>query len=208
MRLRHTVRQGDCLASIAFQHGFHPDTLWNHPDNAALKRLRGDPNVLLPGDVVSVPDTREKSYPCATTRSHRFRRRGVPEKLKLTVRREAKPRAGEGYVLVIDGAEQRGTTDAEGRIEHWIAPDARRGTLRFEVDGASYELLLGHLDPIEELSGVQGRLKSLGFYHGPIDGKPSQATDEAVSAFQASSGLDPDAGLDDLTRGALRDACG
>jgi N-acetylmuramoyl-L-alanine amidase len=63
----HTVKQGDCISSIAHETGFFWETLWNHPDNAKLKQLRKNPNALLPGDVVSIPDQRVKQESCDLT---------------------------------------------------------------------------------------------------------------------------------------------
>jgi N-acetylmuramoyl-L-alanine amidase len=52
---KHVVREGECLASIAFENGFFPDTIWRHADNSALKERRENPNVLQPGDVLFIP---------------------------------------------------------------------------------------------------------------------------------------------------------
>ena len=52
----YPVKQGDSLASIAFDHGLFWQSVWNHPNNARLKQQRGSPNILKPGDVVFVPD--------------------------------------------------------------------------------------------------------------------------------------------------------
>ena len=48
----HTVQQGESVESIAHAAGHFWDTVWQHPDNAALRQLRRSPHVLLPGDVV------------------------------------------------------------------------------------------------------------------------------------------------------------
>jgi hypothetical protein len=57
---RHTVRQGDCIASISFRNGFLPETIWNDPNNAELRRTK-HPNILKPGDIVFIPDKRPKT---------------------------------------------------------------------------------------------------------------------------------------------------
>lgn len=204
----HRVRQGECIDSIAFENGFFPETLWNDAANGELKRLRGDPNVLLPGDVVVVPDKRIKTVPLPTGTRHVFRRKGVPEKLRLRFLREGQPRAAESYVLTIDGATLAGTTDAEGRIEHWIPPNARSGRIVFGGETDAYALLLGELDPIDSVSGVQARLFALGFYDGPIDGEATPGMEEAVQEFQAVHEMEPFGVVDDATRGALRKAFG
>ena len=61
MAISYQVKEGDCLSSIAFEQGFFPDTIWNHSNNAVLKEKRKDPNVLMQGDVVFVPD-REQDW--------------------------------------------------------------------------------------------------------------------------------------------------
>jgi N-acetylmuramoyl-L-alanine amidase len=88
---KHTVRQGDCISSIADKYGFFPDTLWNLPENGELKQRRQDPNVLFSGDEVFVPDKREKTESCATEQRHRFRRKGTPAILRLRIMRPAEP---------------------------------------------------------------------------------------------------------------------
>ena len=79
----YVVQQGDCIASIAYEHGFLPEKLWNHPSNKALKDLRRDPYILKPDDVVTIPDLEVQKLPCATDRRHTFKRRGVPARFKI-----------------------------------------------------------------------------------------------------------------------------
>src|SRR5258707_1254302 len=101
-----TVREGECLSSIAFEHGHFWSVLWDHPDNAALREKRGNPHVLQPGDRVVVPDLRQKEAPAATDQTHTFRRKGVPEKLRIRFGTVEHPRAGIPYTLTIDGTVQ------------------------------------------------------------------------------------------------------
>ena len=91
----HVVRDGECLASIAYEHGFFWETLWNLPENAKLKELRKEPTVLLAGDVVHIPDLRVQPHDRATGASHRFRRKGVPGHLRLRMTKPDEPETPE-----------------------------------------------------------------------------------------------------------------
>jgi hypothetical protein len=92
MGTQYVVKAGDCLSSIAFAHGLFWDTVWNHPDNGELKKLRKDPNVLLAGDVVFIPDRQPKEVAVATGKQHNFVVRSNPTKLLLRIM-ESKPDA-------------------------------------------------------------------------------------------------------------------
>ncbi len=46
------------------------------------------------------------------------------------------------------------------------------------------------MDPIEELSGIQGRLKNMGYYVGDIDGETGPATEFAIRQFQSKNRLE------------------
>ena len=208
MPIRYEVHQGDCISSIAFKHGFFPDTLWNDPANAELKKKRGDPNVLLPGDIVTIPDKRTKEVSRATGEVHKFRRKGVPEKLKLQLLIEGEPRANEPYKIEIDALTFAGATDSKGRIECSIPPDARQGRLLLKDGAEVYELQLGHLDPLDQISGLQGRLHHLGFYRGAIDGQMSASTELAILEFQLSQNLETTGEPDAATLNALQQTYG
>lgn len=206
----HIVKQGDCISSIAYENGYGPATLWDADENADLREKRGDPNVLLPGDKVVLPDKEMVTTTHATGKRYTFVRRGVPEKLRLQFLLDDEPRAGEPYVLEINGAVVASdkSTDGDGRIEHSIPPNARSGRVLFRDGTEVYELSLGHLDPIDQARGVKARLKNLGFYFGSVDDTLDEATEFAISAFQESRGLEPLGDLDDETRDALKKAYG
>ena len=73
---QYNVQQGECLISIAEDSGFLWESLWNLPDNAALKDKRKDPFALYPGDVVTIPDPRPREESLAIDNRHIFRRKG------------------------------------------------------------------------------------------------------------------------------------
>jgi hypothetical protein len=204
----HQITQGECIANVAELHGFFPKTLWEHPDNADLKKLRGDPYSLLPGDVVKIPDKRLKTVTGAAEKRHRFTRKGVPEKLRVRFCIGDKPRANARYRLDIDGKLIDGTTDGQGWVECAISPNAHSAKIHFDDSRDAIVLDLGHLDPIEEISGIQGRLANLGFYAGPIDGIFSPDLEAALVDFQVAKKLEISGRLDDATKKALRDAYG
>src|SRR5258708_39125129 len=100
MPLTHIVEQGDTIPSLAFQYGMFSDTLWNHSENSSLRKLRKDPNVLLPGDKVFVPDKKLKQVDKADGARYRFKRRGVPMKFRVQLLdKDRKPRANLKYSL-------------------------------------------------------------------------------------------------------------
>jgi hypothetical protein len=205
----HVVIQGDCMNSIAADHGFFWRTLWDHPANAAIVGKRKDPNILLRGDRVHIPEKRRRMEECPTTRVHRFRVRNVPAKLNLRLLTEdGDPRSGLEYVVTIDGHTRKGTTDAEGYMRLSIPPNAREGTLLLPESEEEYELSLGHIDPITEVSGVQARLSNLGYYFGEVSGAMDPKTRGALWRFQSNAGMNPTGELDDETRAALQQAYG
>jgi len=207
----YIVRQGDCISSIAYRFNLLPDSIWNDPANAELKAEREDPNVLLPGDVVYVRSKELKEVPGATEQRHRFRAKGMTEKLIIYFMHSMdEPRSSEAYILEIDGALYEGMTDVDGKVEIPIPPNAKRGKIKFWEDGYERELELGRLDPITEISGVQGRLMHLGFFRGPIDGKMSEELERAIRRFQQSQNPDkePTGKLDEETLNMIQEAHG
>jgi N-acetylmuramoyl-L-alanine amidase len=204
----HKVKQGDCSSSIAFEKGFFVDTIWNHPNNKELKEKRKDPNVLMPGDIVFVPDKRLKEVSEATNNVYKYKCKNTPEKLKLQFFKADEPRANEDYELEIDGLKFSGKTDSQGRLEQSIPPSAAKGQIRLLKDGDTYDLLLGNLDPYDEVTGVQGRLRHLGFYFGSIDGKITAELEHAIQEFQITKDIEPDGELNGPTIDALKAAFG
>jgi N-acetylmuramoyl-L-alanine amidase len=205
----HNVSQGDCFLSIADKYGFFWETLWNHPRNAELKKARKDPAILYPGDVVFVPDKQEKVVSKSTGQMYKFKMKNVPAKLNVRfLDDEDKPRANLKYVLDIDGKEFKGTTDGNGAINVSIPPGAKSGTIVFEDEDEEYDLFLGYLDPIEKLTGVQARLKGLGYYDGETSDEMNPETEQAIKDFQEANKMEITGQLDDSLRNKLKSVYG
>jgi hypothetical protein len=206
----YSVKEGDCISSIAYDHALFPDTIWNDSKNSELKKKRKNPNTLLPGDVIYIRDKEEKEESCPCEQKHRFRRKGVPAKLKTQILIGELPCENEEYVLDIDGMRSRGKTDADGNIEITIPPNAKKGLII--IQNEEFELTLGTIDPIEEKQGVIQRLENLGFYEvdedddtgdedetGEEDGEDEDPYIEAIKRFQESVGLEPTGEADQQT---------
>ena len=204
MPLEHIVEQGEGLSSIAFAYGFFPDTIWNHERNAALRDRRANPNALLPGDVVFVPDRVARTEACTTGSAYRFRRRAIPEIFRLQVLADGEACAGVPYEIEIDGVTRTGSTGSDGVVSEAISPDARRGVLR--IGGRSIGLVFGYLEPLNVPAGAQQRLTNLGFNCGSPDGALDAETVAAIRQFQERFGLIITGQLDAATLKVLEQA--
>ncbi len=198
----YEVQQGDCLVSIAVRFGFNWETLWNLPENMELKQVRKDPNVLMPGDRITIPGIRIKEQDGATNKRHRFVLKGVPAKFVMRFYEDGEPRSGESYTLIVDGSLRTGSLDSDGQLTEWIPPHARTGTLILEGD-ETIPLVFGSLDPVQTVSGAQGRLRNLGFAPGPIDGIWGPQTEAAIRQFQTVQNLEITGEIDGATRDKL-----
>ena len=203
----HTVAQGECLTSIADRYGLYWQTLWNDPGNNSLRERGRHPNTLMPGDVVHIPERKIRDYVRATGQRYTWKVKGIPAKIRMRFQWDDAPRANERYTLTVDGVVTEGTTDGDGRIELTVPPQAASARLRIGEGEREeeYDLGVGHLDPVEELTGVQARLANLGFAC-PVSGSLDAATRDALRTFQATCRLPVTGEADDATRARLRDA--
>lgn len=204
----YVVQPGDGVESVAYEHGFFWQTLWNHSDNAEVKQARKVPNVLLPGDRLHIPEIRKKHVSAAPEETHKFRRKGVPAELKIQLKKKGKPRANLKYTLDIDGNVRQGQTDGEGWIKEKIPPNARQGQLRLNGGSEVHVLALGAMNPIDAVSGQKMRLKNLGYYSGHESEEVTTAFQAAVRAFQRDQGIDPSGECDSATTDKLKNAHG
>lgn len=193
------------MATIAAKHGWLPQSLWEQPENDALREQRKDPNCLLPGDVVQVPTRRPRDEAVQTDGVGRFRLAVVPMRLRLRLLEGEEPRSGEAYRLEYDDGEViEASTDGDGWIDQPLPATVRKATLALKDGAEEYALEVGGLDPADTPSGAQARLRNLGLYFGTVDGETGPKTQAALRRFQQAKGLDATGEVDDATADALR----
>jgi hypothetical protein len=201
----YTVQQGDCLANIAKMAGFiNYETIWNHSENAQLKAARPNPNILLPGDRVFVPDKELRTEDRPTDQRHRFLAHKKRVFLEIAVRVDEKPVANATYTIIVDKLMIRGTTDGDGILKQEIDAAATRAQLHFDDPPLDWDLVIGGLDPFNETSGVQQRLNNLGYSCGPADGVAGPRTRGALRHFRSRHQLTPNGNLDAASKKALQ----
>ncbi len=203
MGKEYTVKQGDCINSIAFSHGLFWKTIWDHPNNTRLKQLRTDPSVLKEGDVIYIPDITIKWESGTTEHRQRFRIKGVPAKLKIRILIHDQPCAHQPFTLYADDIEfHQGATDGDGYAIAPIPPKAKRARLHVGTGEETdiFVFQLGTVDPIDTEEGIRGRLHNMGYDVSNLA--------EAIRAFQTKENLNVTGMADSSTQARLQEKFG
>jgi len=179
-----TVQEGECVLSLAASAGLYWETVWNHPENSALRALREHPNALKAGDRLFVPDRAFRQEERGVEACHRFCALGVPARLRLRLRVRGQVLASTDFILTVDGHRITGQTDDGGNLDVSILPDAAEAKLRLRGDAGEYTLKLGWLDPVTETKGIQARLTNLGYSTRGIDGDFGKNSRSAMQTLQ------------------------
>jgi hypothetical protein len=195
---KHVVAQGECILSIAASEGLGWQRLWNHPENEELRRRRKDPNILLAGDVVAIPDRRVRVFTCETGASHRLVLRRPMAEIRVRLHRHGSPRKAEPYHVEIDGRRYDGeapSTDESGLVVCKVPASATVATVVVGNDDR-FVLLLGHLDPPDTVTGMHGMLENIGFDAGgvasPWDEVSANALAECLTTHGVEDGMQGD----------------
>ncbi|MEO6739319.1 MAG: peptidoglycan-binding domain-containing protein [Chthoniobacteraceae bacterium] len=197
------VGSDDSILSIAKANGFFWKTIWEHGKNAGLKAKRKDPEVLQEGDEVYVPKPEPKKVSKPNEARHKFKLKGEQAKFKIQLKRLGKPRAGEAYVLTVDGVSTTGSTDGDGWIKCDIPNDASSGKISLKNGKEIIPISIGRLDPQDSPQGVIQRLTNLGFTVESGDGSVMPA--EALKLFQAKNELKVTGECDGPTKSKLKE---
>lgn len=207
MPLIHEVVLGDHMASIAAQYGFGGwQGVWKHPDNAELRAKR-NPNVLLPGDRVTIPDRAARQVAVETGQLHTFRVSRSRLKLHLVLQNyDGAPVSAEDVELQLSGAKNELLTTDQGEIAAKIEP--RLGPATLVARGQATPVLIGTLNPVDALSGLDARLANLGYLSATEDAADPRERRLAIEEFQLEHGLTVTGKADGATMAKLLEVHG
>ena len=213
MPITHVVQQGECFSKIAKRYSFLDyKKVYEHPDNADLRKKRPNPNLLFPGDKIVIPDPAPKTASISHGRFHRFTLKVPKHYVRLSLKDDAgEALAGKPYTLILDDREERqGSTDGEGFLEEEIPLHV--GKVELECEDQTWELDLGSLNPLEEvpdegISGAEARLVNLGYALEPT-GQMTVELRSAIRAFQQLNQLELTGRLDAQTIQKLKEQHG
>ncbi len=210
----YVVRQGETVASIVARNGGgDPDAVWKHSNNAALRELRGDPAILCPGDRLYLPDGKPSWLKVSVGSTNTFKATVPVQTVKIVVVGD-KPLASQPYVIHGLGDDIPGTTDGSGSLSVDVPITASSFALELTQLKVTQEVLVGHLDPIDEPSGVFQRLANLGYASrlAPIleafGLSPQGLVEQQIRIFQITNGISPTGEADQATIDALKKAHG
>ena len=190
----YKVLQGDHIASITADAGYLSwKTIWDDGKNAALKAKR-NPNVLFPGDILEIPAKRKKEESIPATEYTTFQTIGDLVQLKIVVldwgrnpivdtEMDIQLDAGEKIKTAVDGSATKKVLDPQGNKEGKLL-----------VKGFALALKVGHLDPVEEISGQLSRLNNLGYRAGVTAGGGAAGAAGSGSGGGTSGGATAGAG--------------
>lgn len=173
----HVVKDGEWFQKIALCYGYHEwQALWDHADNASLRKVRKYPELLVPGDKVVIPPREKGSADCASEKRHRFKLKPAMDALVVRLLDEDdQPLANLSYELRVDSdiefVQEGKKTTGEGILEEKIHRSATKATLKLLGRDTVVCLDIGYLRPIDSKvevepvveSAVRQRLSNLQF---------------------------------------------
>jgi hypothetical protein len=219
----YVVRTGEYLTAIASQCGSTVDDILADPNNADLKKLRANPEILAPTDIVYLPQAEPTWHALPVGSTTTFTAPDAPTVTLNVVLLGQDGQAIANKPVTTDPvvSESPLTTDGSGLLTFPITIDV--DTIDVSVDGTClrFRLRVGNLDPVDTDTGLASRLRHLG-HLGDEDSHVIQrswlrelglgANDAGialgVASFQAANGRDVTGDADDDVRGAIHDAHG
>jgi len=217
MAKQYTVVQGDTLSRIAKNHGFaNYKAIYEHESNTDFRAKRDNPNIIFPGDIITIPDPKPVFKSLTSAKINVFKIKKHAEYFRADFKdSEGNSWSGKRVILSLDGVETESFVNDDGTIEIELAENSpETGTLSLYFDDESqepseiFEVSLGHLDPVDTETGIQARCRLLGFDCGEVDGDIAEKSTAGIKGFQAEYGLIIDGNAAAITQAKLKEIYG
>jgi hypothetical protein len=211
---QYQVKAGDHLTAIAERLGFRDtQTILSQAANNSLSG-RPHPEMLNPGETLSLPDLKPLTFSLATGKRHRLT---IPRpKAKLCVAFvtfQGKATTASDAEVTPDGRPAQKLGLDSGKLETKIPPACGQAvvTIASGDDGKpdlEWHLRLGHLPRSEGDEGAFARLRNLGYYRVVPKDADARERRAALEEFQLDQGLTLTGELDDATRAKIEEVYG
>ncbi|MBK8258037.1 MAG: peptidoglycan-binding protein [Polyangiaceae bacterium] len=206
----HVAKDGDHIHGIAAAAGFRRvSTVWNAPENANLRALRPNPDTLLPGDRVTVPDFTSQTDEGATEKRHRFV--ALTQRTAVRLRWLRFGHTADAQLQSAFEPTKTPTPPADGAGDVTVKIDATTSQISVSTPRGDTTLQVGFLHPFDTESGWLARLHNLGYLASSAIVQTQIDAIELASAieeFQCDHGLTVDGQVQSTFLSALRDAHG
>ena len=158
-------------------------------------------------DKITIPDPEEIELSAASDKKHTFVKTRPKTTLKIKVQDEkGKPIANIPWKMTLGEQIFEGTSAGNGLVEQEI-PTAK-GEATLEIDTHKFPLRIGHLNPIDEVEGVQKRLHNLGYDCGEINGVVGTKMAKTLKVFQRDNSLKESGNVDQASKDKLKELYG
>lgn len=208
----HVVKQGECLSTICAKHGWSDwRKLYDAPENAELKKLRPNPNVLYPGDVVAIPQPPRQPLKLSTGQVHTIVVKRPKARLRVKLMDSVEGAgANLSFRIYLDDAPSPVEGKLSGGLLDVPVPLGVSNAKVILLDEAGVaideiEMKLGHKDPVETMDGAVARLQTIGIQ--PHDDS-EEGIGQCLRLFQQRFGLPADGLLNDATKTKLEELAG
>ena len=220
----YKVKQGDTISAIAKKNKVPAKKILDK--NAKTLEARESGDILLTGDELDIPAPEEKDESLKLEATNRFYIDQEHGEIKICFQKYNKPRKNLKYTPFFENSgisNKSFSLDGNGIALHEIDHDEKIGKIDLKPEEDSgyseekYTLKIGELDPIDTLSGIQARLKNLGYYFEKAQSFPKSSaekpykeeemdleTKNALAIFQIENELEPTGIFDDKTKEKLK----
>jgi hypothetical protein len=207
------VQPGEHLTGIAEELGL-ADTKTILSKSADSLSKRPHPEMLNPGETLTVPDLEPLKFTLATGKRHKLTIQRPKAKLRVTFDTfQGKATAATDAEVTLEGKPAEKQSLDSGKLEMKIAPACAQALVKVKSADdhrpeIHWRLKLGFLVRSESDEGALARLRNLGYYRAVASNAEPRERRAAIEEFQFDQGLTLSGTLDDDTKKKIEEIYG